>query len=295
MNHIIKHNKLNFNAALIQTEHMDKISEMIAEYSGIQINRLLAKHVIREIAKQMQLHSADDPDDYISILKTKDGYTYVMDNLISAISVSESYFFRNKGQFCYIYNEFFPQFYERKGSCKKNIKIWSVGCSRGEEPYSVAIIAEKFFKSYPYASFDIWAGDISNTNLKSAKKGVYSPRSVRKDFNGFNAILGKIEGEHDDKGQFTISKHTASFVNFVNFNLTKRQDVKKLENSDIILCRNVLIYFDEKFVEKLINIFYESLNPGGILLLGETEILPKSFSKFLTINYENTYIFKKAL
>ena len=93
----------------LQPDHLEKIGMMISEYSGIQLNRLLLKHVAREIASQMEKYSTEDPDEYISILKTKDGYTFVMDDLISAISVSESYFFRNRSQFEYMYYEFFPE------------------------------------------------------------------------------------------------------------------------------------------------------------------------------------------
>ena len=295
MNHIIKHNTINLHIGKIQPDHMDKISDMIAEYSGILISRLLPKHVIREIAAQMEKYAVNDPEEYISILKTKDGYTFVMDDLISAISVSESYFFRNLSQFEYLYREFFPQFYAKKSNYNKKITIWSAGCSRGEEPYSAAIIADLFFKSNPISSFKIYAGDISNSNLEAAKSGKYTPRSIRKDFNGFEKVFGEAPCLYKKNEQFIIPKSIYSYVKFQNLNLKQNKDLKKLKESDIIMCRNVLIYFDDELVKNLMEVFYESLNPEGILLLGETEILPKDFSRFHRINYKNTFIYKKTL
>ena len=131
--------------------------------------------------------------------------------------------------------------------------------------------------------------------METAKSGKYTPRSIRKDFNGFEKVFGEAPCLYKKNEQFIIPKSIYSYVKFQNLNLKQNKDLKKLKESDIIMCRNVLIYFDDELVKNLMEVFYESLNPEGILLLGETEILPKDFSRFHRINYKNTFIYKKTL
>ncbi|MDD3001593.1 MAG: hypothetical protein PHF29_07550 [Candidatus Riflebacteria bacterium] len=281
------------HALKINDVHVGKIAEMVADFSGIVIDRLFLKQVARKIALQMDKYAISKPDEYISMLKQGENFTFVMEDLIAALTVSESYFFRNPAQFEYLYYEYFPWFFNEPAKNGIPLRVWSAGCSRGEEPYSVAVLLANYKNKYPWAEYIIKAGDINSLNLEAARKGIYSVRSVRDKFSGFEKILPEKFGVFNEFGNFVIDKKFAEQVIFDKLNLNQGNELKKLNWSDIIMCRNVLIYFKDELKARLLEAFFECLNPGGLLLLGETECLPSDNSKFEVINYKNTYVFKK--
>jgi len=277
----------------INDNHIAKIAEMVADFSGIVLDRLFLKQVVRKITLQIEKYAISGVDEYISMLKQGENFTFVMEDLIAALTVSESYFFRNPNQFEYLYYEYFPSFFSDPAKINMPLRIWSAGCSRGEEPYSVSILLKNFKNQYPWAEYIIKAGDINSLNLEAARKGIFSVRSVRDKFSGFEKIFPEKFGVFNDFGNFVIDKKFAERVVFDKLNLNQGNDLKKLNWSDIIMCRNVLIYFKDDLKTRLLEVFYEYLNPGGLLLLGETECLPSDNLKFEIINYKNTYVLKK--
>ncbi len=277
----------------ITDTHIARIRQKIADFSGIILERLLSGQVSRKIAAQMRKYSLEDPDEYISMLRSSGVYTFVMEDLLSSLTVNESYFFRNYAQIDYLYSEYFYEYFYNESRNHRPLKVWSAGCSRGEEPYSVSIVLEQYRELCPWVDYKICGGDINGINLQVALRGKYAPRSVRGNFNGFGNILKMVPGHYDEMGNFILDEKYKKNVSFEKLNLRFENDLKKLMWSDIILCRNVLIYFTDELRSKLLDTFHRYLNPNGILLLGETEVLPMECRGFEAINHEKALIYRK--
>lgn len=276
----------------VTEKHINEIREIIKNYSGIVLDRLHRNRVEKRIKEQMKQLNCHNADDYIELLKSHDRNPVTMDDFISSSTINESYLFRNPKQFEYLLDNFFPNFFRSKGY-QKPLRIWSAGCSRGEEAYSIAIIAKKYKEIDSKAQFAITAGDISKKNLEQARTGNYSSNSIRNEKEDFEQKLGFSIGEYNFDGTFTISQDIKDIVNFVWLNLKDTGKLKIMYGYDVIFCRNVLIYFDEHLRNKLIQIFFESLNPGGLLFIGQSECFPFPENTFVTQNNYGSYVYRK--
>lgn len=268
--------------------HKKKIRQLIYDYSGIILERVCKVRFEQIIQNQMKRNFLNNINDYCQILQSSQASNPVMDELLSELTVNESYFFRNTHQFEYLYTNYLPYLIETN-KLERNIKIWSAGCAKGEEPYSIAVIVNKLLKTFYKAKFSIYAGDISNKNIDIATKGYFSKRSIRKsdlkmNLNGFYT---------EENGIIKIAEDIKQQVIFKYINLKKFQSLQSFAGSDIIFCRNVLIYFDEEFRVKLCEEFHKHLNAGGLLLLGESECLPLENILFEPIHFKKSYIYRK--
>lgn len=275
-----------------ERRHKDIIRDMVHSYSGIVIERVAIRQLDKKLEEQMALFGVVKIDDYIKILEAYEHNSKAMDELISELTVSESYFFRNPGQFEYMLERLFPDILAAR-DCRIPVRIWSAGCSRGEEAYSIAMTASYFMKKNPEVRFSINAGDINSRNLLAAREATYNGRSMRDKLELFEERFGFVLGSKDQDGNCVVSKDLCAMVNFQKLNLKNIAGLKCLGGSDIIFCRNVLIYFDENLRKQLVDEFYHCLNPGGVVFLGESECFPGDCGKFELVNYKNSYAYKK--
>jgi chemotaxis protein methyltransferase CheR len=269
-----------------------RIRELVHDYSGIVIERVAIRQLDKKLEEQMQLFGVVRIDDYIRILEAYEHNSKAMDELIAELTVSESFFFRNPGQFDYMLEKLLPELISSRSS-QIPVRIWSAGCSRGEEAYSIAMTARYFQKNNPDCRFSINAGDINARNLASAREAVYGCRSLRGKLEVFEERYGFLLGEKDQDGNCVVSRDICQMVNLQKLNLKNITGLKCLAGSDIIFCRNVLIYFDESLRQQLVKEFYNCLNPGGVVFLGESECFPGDNGNFELINYGNSYAYRK--
>ena len=277
---------------IISQNNYKTISKTAKDYAGIVLDRIPQKRVEKKILEQMHLLDCRNIDNYIDLLKDYNHNSLTIDDFISEITISESYFFRNPRQFDYLIHKFFPEFFK----ANKNqfpLRIWSAGCSHGEEPYSLAMIAKDYQQKNPNAKFTINAGDINKNNLKIAKKGVYSSKSFKGKIESFEEKLGFSIGKSDEKGNCVISDELKNLVDFHWLNLKNISSLKIMQGSDIIFCRNVLIYFDDVLRNKLLETFYNCLTPNGLLFIGESECYSLPDNKFETIHNQGSYAYRK--
>lgn len=186
--------------------------------------------------------------------------------LINLFTTNKTDFFREIAHFNYIENTLIPFWIESK---KKEVKIWSAACSTGEEPYSLAMFLEKKLPSH--IKYTIFASDIDTNVLSKAQNGVYSMAKeteildfLRKD---------SIEyGKGAIKDWFRIKANLKSKINFFSHNLVDGT-LATTEQFDLILCRNVMIYFSREIVEQVANKLYQSCIDGGELFIGHSESL----------------------
>lgn len=232
-------------------------------------------------------------DDYYFFLKygNEDSKKELI-HLLDVVTTNETSFFRNP-----------PQLDAFKIILQKNyinnhnnnplitpIKIWSAACSTGEEPYTLAImILEMIESTRKDIPFIIYATDISHRVLESAKKGIYGPYSVR---NMDERITQKYFVKKGDS--YAIKENIKRFIKFEHMNLIDSDSYKRFRFMDMIFCRNVLIYFDEKAKKKVIDHLYESLKPGGFLTIGHAESLHNISRAFKPIMFPGAIAYQKG-
>lgn len=277
---------------VIAAKHIDRIRELVHSYSGIILERVTSRNVDKKIQSQMKHFGVTSPDDYVMILEGFEYNSKAMDELIAELTVSESYFFRNPVQFEYILEKLLPELQQHHGSGTP-VRVWSAGCSRGEEAYSLAMTLHYFQRHHPDFKFTINAGDINAKNLAAAREAVYGKRSLREKLKIFEERFDFELGERDEKGECRVADEIKAMVTLQKLNLKNIRGLNCLAGSDIIFCRNVLIYFDEQLRLQLAEKFYQCLNPGGVVFLGESECFSGVSDYFELVNYKKIYAYKK--
>ncbi|EKF9198786.1 protein-glutamate O-methyltransferase CheR [Vibrio cholerae] len=194
--------------------------------------------------------------------------------VINALTVNETYFFREISQLESLVEEVLDDIVRHRPS--ELIRIWSMPCSSGEEPYSIVLFLLEHWPKLEQVDIEIIASDIDTGILQKAAQGIFSARSVK---NLPNSSLNKYFSLRAD-GSYQLIDDIRQSVRFTQTNLNNRAEVQKLGAMDVIFCRNLLIYFDDISRRNAVESFYEQLNPGGVLFLGHSESMSRISSIF---------------
>lgn len=210
-------------------------------------------------------------------------------SLFDLVTTNETSFFRNPPQLD-AFKMIVQKTYANGCWPEGGLKIWSAGCSTGEEPYTLAILMLELNavmgKPRP---FTIFGTDISTKALESAKKGIFNQYSVR---NTDKGVLHKYFTEK--KGLHVVNDAVRKQVTLDFLNLMDSDSYRKYRQMDMIFCRNVLIYFDKKAKKKVIENFYESLKPKGYLTIGHAESLHNISRGFKPLIFPGTIAYQKG-
>lgn len=239
--------------------------------TGIDLSLYKERQMLRRINAIVAKYNFDDYSGYIDAIKSN---KVMFEEFINYLTINVSEFYRNPEQWGVLKSEIFPDIIKRKGN---GLRIWSAACSTGDEPYSLVMTLADMM---PMESINIYATDIDDTILQKARTGLYNAKSLE----GLpKEYLDKYFTKVGDTN-YTISEKVKSRVEFKKHNLLKDQYPK---NFDLIVCRNVLIYFTEEAKNEIYKQFNHSLNEEGILFIGSTEqiiqckefgfVSPKSF------------------
>jgi len=237
----------------------------------------------RRIQKRLHATDCENFDDYFVYLKTNNNE---IDNLIDVLTINVSSFFRNTLPFEYFSEKIIYQIIVKKMQTNDScLRVWSAGCSYGEEPYTIAIIINEFLKKEKsFIKPDIFATDIDKNAIEIASVGKYNFESIR---NVKYALVDEYFTKEDDS--FYISPAIKEMVHFSFFDLLDKKHFTPPESIfgdfDIVFCRNVLIYFNQSYQEIIFDKLYKSMNYDSYLVLGEAEIPVSSFkNKFKRIS-----------
>ena len=209
------------------------------------------------------------------------------DEIYDAVTTKETYFFRESSQMTAFVEEIVPDILSRKGV--KKIRVWSAGCSTGEEPYSIAILLQES-RLFDRVAFDIFASDISQQVLVRARKGQYREASFRVTDPD---VRDKYFTREED-GSWRIHDDIRNRVSFGRLNLYDEPRVTLLGSIDVVFCRNVIIYFDDASKRTVINSFFHRIVDGGYLLLGHAESLISLSTQFKLRHLKNDMVYQKA-
>ncbi|MBN2040971.1 MAG: protein-glutamate O-methyltransferase CheR [Spirochaetes bacterium] len=253
------------NIVRLTDSEFEKFAKLVYNESGIFLKTTkltLLSNRLRKRLNALNLKTFTEYYDYINSLADR---SKEIESLIDVVSTNETYFFRNEKQFESLTGECFPEISKRKQTDKR-LRIWSAGCSTGEEPYTIGICILEAGSLFQGWDIEIIATDIAYSVLDFAKKGEYSGRRIDK----VKPELLKKYFLKSDSEQYTIKDEVKKIINFKLLNLFK--DSYPV-NIDIIFCRNVMIYFDKEHQKKLLSGFYRSIQNNGYLFLGHSETI----------------------
>lgn len=194
-----------------------------------------------------------------------------MTNFINRITTNHTFFMREKQHFDYLMSTVLP--YLERTATDMDLRIWSAGCSFGHEPYNLAMYIDQYFGDKKNLwDTKILATDISQKALTAAKKGIYKDTVISELPIDWQKQYFKKINDTD----YQIIEKIRKDVVFKYFNLM--EDIIAKKPFDLILCRNVMIYFDSETKEKLIQRFYDAMKPGGYLFIGHAETITKNIN-----------------
>jgi chemotaxis protein methyltransferase CheR len=250
--------------------HLLRIRDLVYQIAGI----FHSDHKLRILEdgcrRRMKELGATNLSDYLDCLGVQPNGQLELMALLNEITIGETYFFRNTPQLDGLRHIVLPRIVEaRSKAAVRHLKIWSAGCSTGEEPYTLAILLLEETKSLLNGwTFDIQATDLNEHSVVHAKRGIYGEYSTR---HLSPDIRSKYFVEED--GQLSIGAKARERVTVQRLNLLDDSRMTFMKGVDIIFCCNVLIYFDAVSKSRVIQHFYDNLQQDGYLFLGHAESL----------------------
>lgn len=283
--------KVNNDSKLIK---LDKLSKVIAEKMGLSFSNKQLINLNRIIELAAKEEGFLDIETYLDFLLSNSLRQKDILDLAEKVTVGETYFFREQKALDILEKEILPKIIKQKYSTKKQLKIWSVGCSTGEEAYTLAIILKKLLQSFDNWDITIFASDINLSSLKKALAGVYNNWSFRViKFEDKKSFFNELS-----ENQFEIVSELKKVVKFEYLNLAQAiyPSQFNLANSfDLIFCRNVMIYLTLECQTKIIQHFYKVLKPNGWLIVSPTETRLLNKSQFTAVHFPETILHQKVI
>ncbi|MCX7984320.1 MAG: protein-glutamate O-methyltransferase CheR [Bacteroidetes bacterium] len=265
------------------------LRDFIYQKTGIYFQDTKKYLLEGRIGKRIQLLDMSGFDEYLQLLRGPQG-THELPFLYEAVTINETYFFRNEPQFDVFERILIPEIITRhQYNGRPRVRIWSAASSSGEEAYTVALIyLERLKPKYPLLDIEIIGTDINNAVLDVARAGVYSEYSIRNVPRPYLDKYFEYEG-----GKYYLADHVKQLVRFEHLNLYDRNKMRRMTHFDVVFCCNVLIYFDMKSKIQVVSDIYDAMNSGGYLFIGYAETLHGISSAFKLINFPKTVVYKK--
>ena len=244
----------------------------------------------KRIEKRMETLAVASFADYVFLLRFGDQQGKEMQALANLITTNETYMFREFDQLQAFADHCLPMILKpREAANDRTLRIWSAGCSSGEEPYTLAIILKEVMHDFRSWDIKIKATDIDQVRLEMARRAVYEERSIH-----------EIPPEYFDRhitrlpeGLFGVKPETAKLVELEHLNLSDRMAMRAMRQFDFIFCRNVLIYFDDASRKAVVDHFYNALKPGGFIFLGHSESIGRISTAFKLLRVGQHLVYRK--
>ncbi len=246
----------------------------------------------RSLAEVLATTTCTTLDQFYELLRVTPSSSPLWDRLVAALTVGETYFFRNTPHFDALANEVLPTLLTQREHLSRRIRIWSAGCATGEEPYSIAILLRELIPALESWNVLILATDINRDALRRAREGVYGPWS-------FRGVAKRIQDAYfrlNPNRQFVLADEIKRMVTFDYLNLAQDPYPALANNTnamDIILCRNVTIYFTPQVTQRVLASFNNCLTDGGWLVPGAAEPNMVFYNEFDVQNFPGAVLYRK--
>ncbi|MCE1246482.1 MAG: protein-glutamate O-methyltransferase [Firmicutes bacterium] len=258
-------------SSAIPQKLFQKFSQFIYDELGIKLNDSKRTMLEARLQKRLRVLGLSSFEEYYTYVFSPEGMREELAHMIDVVTTNKTDFFREPAHFDYMMDNALPALVDGQPYGRKKVRVWSAGCSTGEEPYTLSMVLSEFGETCPGFEFSILATDISTRALQSAVRAVYDEQKVQP---VPLALKKKYLLRHRDKHK-SIVKIIPELRNTITFRrmnfMDNSYDID--EPMHIIFCRNVIIYFDRPTQERLLNRLVSNLVRGGYLFMGHSETL----------------------
>jgi chemotaxis protein methyltransferase CheR len=282
--------RLAATPSLTQSEY-ERFRDFVLAKTGLYFAEENRHLLERGLAAVMASTACGSLDQLYALLQNSSSTSPLWDTLTSALTVGETYFFRNLSHFNLLAQHILPEFMARGSHASRRLRIWSAGCASGEEPYSVAILLRELTPNLDSWNISILATDINREALRKAQAGVYGAWSFR----GVEPRIRDAYFRPDGK-QYVIADSIKRMVTFEYLNLVSDPFPSLATNTnamDVILCRNVTIYFSAQVTAEVLRRFHACLTDGGWLIPGPSEPNLIFYGDFEPRNLRGAVVYQK--
>ncbi|HPC47079.1 MAG TPA: protein-glutamate O-methyltransferase CheR [Deltaproteobacteria bacterium] len=266
------------------------LRDFIYEQSGIYFSDTRKDQLANRLAMRLRANNLGDFEKYYYLLKYDPRASRELRALFDSVTTNETSFFRSPPQIQAFQASVLPEILERKARVNENtVRLWSAGCSTGEEPYTMGIVVRQVIGCTDSRwDVKIVASDISEKALRSAQAATYNeyslrtvPPDIKRDF-----FVG-------EQGLYRVRDDVRSLVEIMYLNLNDESRVRLMRRFDVIFCRNVLIYLDDQARRRFVGQLYDCLDHGGYLFIGHSESLHNISRAFKLVHFPAALAYKK--
>ncbi len=271
-------------------EEFRLLRDFVYQYCGLHFSEESKYILEKRLGRRLQHLRLNSYKDYYYYLRYNAARDQELTELINLLTTNETYFFREEFQLRSFSEEIVPEICRRKQEKGEHrLRIWSAGCSTGEEPYTIAMLLLENPAVQGW-QIEIVGTDISQRVLQIARKGLYGESSFRTTPERYRRRYFRSQD-----GKWLIDDRVKRLVTISHLNLFDRPRVALLGRMDIIFCRNVIIYFDLSAKKRVVETFHQRLDSGGYLLLGHSESLMNITTLFELRHLRHDMVYQKPL
>jgi chemotaxis protein methyltransferase CheR len=275
----------------LTSQQFGRFRDLIYAKLGIHFEDRKVYFLKRRLEERMAAHAMAKFDEYVFLLAQCDPDGVEMQALANLITTNETYMFREYEQLEGFANLCLPEVVDAKRARgDRTLRIWSAGCSSGEEPYTLAIIVREVLLDVDRWRVEIVATDVDEGMLELSAQARYGERSIKhvpEDYRPRHLVRTGRE-------EYAIRPETKALVTVRHLNLHDRAAMRQMRGFDFIFCRNVLIYFDDASRKGVVDHFYEALNPDGFIFLGHSESVGRITPAFKLRRLEKQLVYCKV-
>jgi chemotaxis protein methyltransferase CheR len=270
-------------------EEFHLFRDFVYQHCGLHFTEDSKYLLEKRLGKRLQHHNLKNFKDYYYLLRYSPAKEQELTEVVDLLTTNETYFFREDFQLRTFAEEILPELRERKEkNGNRQLRIWSAGCSSGEEPYTIAMLLldQPWLRNW---RIEVIGTDISQRVLQMARQGLYSESAFRTT----DAACRQRFFTTEPDGRARVRDEVRSLVTVSHLNLFDVDRVALLGRMDLIFCRNVIIYFDHNGKKKVIDTFHQRLQPEGFLLLGHSESLMNITTTFRLRHFKHDMVYQK--
>jgi chemotaxis protein methyltransferase CheR len=270
-------------------QDFERVRALLVTTAGLVFDECRRDSLAYSLGERVSACGLTTVDAYLELLG-RPGSGEELQALLNEVTIQETHFFRNPPQFRALRQHVLPQLIRRAAaSGTRRLRIWSAGCSTGEEPYSVAMLLRELLPSTEGWDVKVVATDVSTRALAAARAGRYGRRALLAADPDDVARWFVRDGE-----DYVVRPEVRELVEFRHHNLvTEPAPFPAGEPIDLLLCRNVTIYFSRETTRRLMTQFHESLSDGGYLFLGHSETLWQINDAFRLVTLGDAFVYRR--
>lgn len=266
---------------LLENGFTDEFIKLTHDFTGITIKPEKRSMLEGRLRRRLRVLELADFTDYLSYVKKNQAE---QEEFINAVTTNETYFYRTPRIWEYISEQFLPQWHARVGS--RSLSVWSAACSTGEEGHTLGIILQSFKDKHTGFDYRVKGTDIDSSVVEKARMGIYKGRAVQRFREAKPELFKQYLVGNDDAG-YEVPPNIKSRLDFSALNLF--DECRDMEKYDLVLLRNVLIYFVKEDQIAAVAAIHKRLHSGGVAIIGESESLnhvPCDFEPILPTIYK---------